>query len=178
MLLLNQKTFASAIGLVALFALLSSRPAQLPTATVAPAQPPGLPKSALRAPTQQPPPEESDAEIRAPNSGKTEVVRGEGKDVTLPDSTRIEDIVAIGAKGDLLLREGGGYQIVYLKSYNRFLLWISGKPFDAVRARAEEDFLQTVSGSSERDACARDVRVVPAQFVYPGRQWETLSFCQ
>lgn len=98
----------------------------------------------------------------------------------LSDGTVLRNVEAVSADGNILIaRETQKYQVVYLQKFRRFLISISGSPFETVRAEAEQAFLRRVSAGSQEDACARDVQIIAAPFAYPDRQNQTyrLSFC-
>ncbi|OHA49335.1 MAG: hypothetical protein A2991_00260 [Candidatus Terrybacteria bacterium RIFCSPLOWO2_01_FULL_58_14] len=98
----------------------------------------------------------------------------------LPDGTVLRNIAAVSTDGNILIaQETQRYQVVYLQKFRRFLISISGSPFETVRAEAEQAFLRRVSEGSREDACARDVQIIAAPFAYPDRQNQTyrLSFC-
>lgn len=60
--------------------------------------------------------------------------------------------------GDVFIKRGNGYWIIYDPARSDFWVAISGAPFDAVREKAEQDFLTTLE-INQGDACKLDVSV-------------------
>ena len=85
---------------------------------------------------------------------------------------------AMGDDGILVIKQASNYWFTYDPSDSTFWIAISGTPFGAVRATAEQDFLETL-GVSQAGACKLAVSVgVPYSAGNPmDGQSLPLSFC-
>lgn len=100
--------------------------------------------------------------------------------VRLPNGTTIKQPDAVNDQGDIFVAHSSGYQIIYLKQYAYFIIYISGKPYDQTRKEAENAFLAKVANNSKIKACSQNAVVVSPAFAYPdlAGQQDKLSFCK
>lgn len=78
-----------------------------------------------------------------------------------------------------LIERSGGFEIVYLVPFDKFLLSITGQPFTDARARAEATFLARYANGDKNRACSLHVVVTTPNFANPDHaiQEYPLSFC-
>lgn len=81
--------------------------------------------------------------------------------------------------GDALFVKTKGYQLVYLRQYNKFLITILSSPFEENRKKGEENFLKKL-GITKEEACKLNASISTPYFVnpqYSGIKYP-LSFCE
>jgi hypothetical protein len=87
----------------------------------------------------------------------------------------------IGESGEIYLSNNNPerYQILYMESFDQFLISILAGPFQTVREEAEQDLLRQLNIPQD-EACALDVSITTPTFVNPDSSGKTygLSFCE
>lgn len=85
----------------------------------------------------------------------------------------------INTEGDSLMTRDPGYDLVYLRETNQFIITIMLSPFETYRQIAEKALLERLN-INEQEACSLDVNIGTPQSVNPneaGRNYK-LSFCE
>lgn len=88
-------------------------------------------------------------------------------------------VIETNQRGDVLMVQKPEYQIVYLKEFDQFMISITQIPFEEIRQKAEQEFLQ-ITKANEIVACQLNVVVTSPHFANPGLAGQRLplSFCQ
>lgn len=86
--------------------------------------------------------------------------------------------VQLTAEGDSLMTQEPGYQLVYLKQFDKFLISIVASPFEENRQSAEAALLERLE-IDENAACALQIEITTPYDVNPAEagQIYDLSFC-
>lgn len=98
-------------------------------------------------------------------------------DIAVNDFKKNADKILLN--GDVIVKEMETYQIVYLDTYQSFIISITDSDFARSRAAAERDFLG-ILGIDEANACRLTVQVSSPSFAqneYGGMTFP-LSFCE
>lgn len=87
--------------------------------------------------------------------------------------------VETNSRGGALIVNRPTYQIVYQKDFDRFLISVTGSPFEEVRQEAEQEFL-SIAKTNKSVACQLNVVVGTPYFANPGLAGQEfpLSFCE
>jgi len=84
----------------------------------------------------------------------------------------------VSPRGDKVFLEKNDYHFTYYAGADSFLIGIFNSPFEEVREKAEEEFLDVLF-ISEREACELNVSITTPRFANPGQFGKSypLSFC-
>ena len=97
----------------------------------------------------------------------------------IPVNNFLKTAIKINPSGNILIKDGGTYQITVYTSTGQFLLSIQQSPFEETRNIAEKAFLDLL-GVEKNQACKLDVSITTPFFANPDLADEIfpLSFCQ
>lgn len=91
----------------------------------------------------------------------------------------LSEVVETNKQGNKLVINESGYQILYLKEFDQFLISILQSPFETIRQEAEKEFLR-ITQAEKDTACQLDVVITTPRFANPDLAGQTfyLSFCE
>jgi len=100
-------------------------------------------------------------------------------DIEKAKENALPNVLKINNQSNALIINQPGYQILYLKEFGQFLISILKSPFEEMRQKAEQKFLE-ITQANENTACQLNTIITTPFFANPDLAGQTfyLSFCQ